>query len=278
MTSIPSDEEAPAKLSEMLEGRQPDEILRAALERFGPLDTASTTLIKYASVIGDRFPFQIVRQMLGPAFPLDKAIRRLKRCRLAWVETNADGRDLFLFEHATVREAAYSLLGAIEKERLHTVVATILKRYYGKRGNEYLMSVAHHFECAGDKKNAAQAFFEAGEYYKRIGDFPSAEEAFRKAQQLFGDNERKLAAMAEYIAVLSAKSRIEECEKEAKLLFERNPGPGLHAKVLGTLAHVQAVAGNLDEAAEHAGKALKLAEEAADTCIEGRLRESVRLR
>jgi len=262
MTSVPSDEEAPVKLSEMLEGRQPDEILRAALERFKPLDVASTTLIKYASVIGDRFPFQIVRQMLGPAFPLDKAVRKLKRCRLAWVETNADGRDLFLFEHATVRDAAYSMLGAIEKERLHAVTAAMLKRYYGKRSHEHLMSVAGHFESAGANINAARAYFEAGEYYKKLGDFPSAEEALRKAQELFEDNEKRLEAMAEYITVLGAQSRIEECEKVSSRLFESNPGPGLHAKALGTLAHVQAVAGNLDEAADYAGKALKLAEEA----------------
>jgi tetratricopeptide (TPR) repeat protein len=264
IASVPPDEGTPATLLDMFEEKSPAGISEASLHRLQSLDTGSTTLLKYASVIADRFPLLILRQMLSDKFPMDKALRNLNRLRLASIEANADGRDLFCFEHTAVREAAFSLLGGVERERLHVVAASALKRYYGRNADEHLMSIANHYEQAGENESAADTYFRAGDYFVKAGDFPSAEEAYRAAEGLFEDEGKKLEVMAGYIAALGAQSKIEKCLEISERLFAGNPPPRLKARVLGNLARVHATTGSLHEAEKCAREAIELAEESGD--------------
>lgn len=264
IASVPPDKNTPAMLFEMFEEKKNVGISEASLRRLQLLDAGSTTLIKYASVIADRFPLLILRQMLSDKFPMDKALRNLNRLRLASIETNADGRDLFCFEHTAIREAAYSLLGDVERERLHTVTASALKRYYGRHINEHLMSLAHHYEQAGEKKSAAETYFRAGDYFVKAGDFPSAEEAYKAAEGLFKNEGKKLEVMAGYITALGAQSKTEKCLEISERLFAGSPPPRLKAKVLTNLSRVHAITGSLHEAEKCAREAIKLTEESGD--------------
>ncbi len=264
IASVPPDEGTPAALLDMFEEKNPAGISEASLRRLQSLDTSSTTLIKYASVIADRFPLLILRQMVSDKFPMDKTLRNLSRLRLISIETNADGRNLFCFEHTAVREAAYSLLGEIERERLHVVAASALKRYYGRHIDQHLMSIANHYERAGESESAAETYFRAGDYFIKAGDFPSAEEAYKAAEWLFKDEGKKLEVMAGYIAALGAQSKIEKCLEISERLFAGNPPPHLKARVLANLARVHATTGSLLEAEKCAREAIELAEASGD--------------
>ncbi len=120
-------------------------------------------------MIADSFPLPILKGLVGIKFPLKRALRsgyicKMRMRRLAWVK-RCGGKQFFHFEHGIVREAVYSLLDELEKEDLHGIAAAVLKRYYSKRLERHLMSVAYHYEQAGEASNAAEAHFKAGGYF-----------------------------------------------------------------------------------------------------------------
>jgi tetratricopeptide (TPR) repeat protein len=256
--------ETPAeRLSRVLEARRPSEAFEAALQRLRSLDAPSIELIKCASLIDDSFPLPILRWMMGAKFPLKKVLRGLCRQGIARVQSPG-GKRIFHFRHGIEREAAYSLLDEVKREHLHAVAASALKQYYGRRIEKHLMSLAYHYEEAGDRESAASTYFQAGRYLIRIGDFLSTEEAYRAAWRLFEDGEKKLEAMAEYINALQIESKMQECLETSRLFFDLDPPPRLRAMVLANLARLHIMTGSLHEAARYAREAVEMSEKCSE--------------
>ncbi len=260
LASISTDSTAASKLSKMLEDTRQIKAFEVVLARLHRLDASALDLIKTASVIEDYFPVPLLKRIYGATTSLKTSLRHLRQYKLASIEKHK-GTAFFRFDHGIVREAAYSLLKADEKSRLHASCAGTLKHYYRKRPDKHLMTIAGHYEKAGDRNNAAETYFEAAKYLYKVGDLPSAEEAFRMSERLYDDREKKCDAMTGLIKVLDHQAKVEDSVKVAQRFFDSNPPIKLQAEVLGSMARLHGITGSLVKALECGEKAIKLAEE-----------------
>ncbi len=257
LAEIPADAEVRDGLARLVGRSAPGGALEAACNRLDALDKFSLELVKAASVIADTFPMPVLRRMMGAKFPLQTALRGLRRAGLVKVEKYGS-KETFHFRHGILREAASSLLNDIEREDLHAVAAEALKKYYGRQVENCLMSVAHHYEEAGDADRAASVYFRAGQRMFKLGDIRSAEEAFRAAYRLAHDEGKKLESMAELVKALNMSDKLEECLAMAKSFFGQEPPRILQPKVYVVLSQMHSASGSLPKAVESARKAIEL--------------------
>jgi tetratricopeptide (TPR) repeat protein len=259
LSQVPADGGAAEALTRIIEENLAPDPLEAARERIRRLDEDSKKLILTASVIADTFPLPVLRRLIPPRSSLRNPLRTLQLKGLTQVRKKG-GRAVFHFQHGIVREAASSLLGDIEKENLHAAIARTLRNYYGKRAERYLMSIARHYEMAGDRRQGLQAFLEAGPYLIRMGDLTSAREAFRGAERLADDNKGRTQALIGLINVAVAKGETEECQELARRFFDSSPSDLLQTRIYGHLARMHSAGGVLTRAAECAKKAIEIAQ------------------
>lgn len=262
LTPIPIGEDASERLEKIVERRDTSTIV-AITERIHSLDSRSRTLLKYASVLSERFPVSILKYMLGVRFPYKSALRNLQRYRLAFIETEG-GTPFFCFGHTAVQEATLSTIDEAERERLTVMAAEALKHHYGPNVDRHFMTIAEHYEKAGEKENAVEMFLKAGERFLKFADFPSAEKAFRAVVRLSTKKKQKLEAMVQLIGTLDAEYKAEDCLSLSKEFFALSPPLRMKAKVLVVLAHLHIVSGSLEKAVEYGRMAIEAAERCRD--------------
>jgi len=131
------------------------EAVRARVERLS--DEARKT-VTAASVIGQRFAFDVLRVIRGLDDVLLEAHLRelIDEQLLSEIE---GGHDEFTFRHALTREVVYDDLLVRERKRLHRSVAEALQ---ATRGTEPAL-LAHHLLAAGEDKRAAPVLVEAAD-------------------------------------------------------------------------------------------------------------------
>lgn len=258
LTPIPVGEEATERLEKIVEERRTD-TLSAIEQRIKLLDAPSLTLLKYASVVSERFPVSILKYMLGIDFPLKTALRSLQRYRLASVEVG-EKTAFFCFEHAAAREAVRLLMDDAERERISSLAAEALKHHYGLRAEKHLMTIAERYEEAGEKDNAIDMYLKAGDYFLKLAALSSAEEAFRSAIRLSTKRRQRLEAMVKLIGTLDAEYKVDDCLALSEEFFNLSPPLRLKAKVFLVLTHLYIVEGSLERAIEYGKKAIETAE------------------
>ena len=131
------------------------EAVRARVERLG--DDARQT-IAAASVIGQRFAFEVLRAMRAiDDAALEAHIRQLIDEQLA--SEVAGGRDEYAFRHALTREVVYDDLLVRERKRLHRGAADALATMRDTAPS----LVAHHLLAAGEQERALPALIDAAD-------------------------------------------------------------------------------------------------------------------
>ncbi len=108
----------------------PDSLSGLLLARIDRLDEHSRTLLRVASVIGQRFPVDIVHSIYET--DLDNLVRRLMQ--LDADELTATERErperIHLFRHALLQEVAYQSLLYVRRRELHRRIAAYLEERY----------------------------------------------------------------------------------------------------------------------------------------------------
>ncbi len=259
---IPAGTGSPSHIQQLIREMKNSGPVESARNRLRTLEDSSISLAKFASLVDDRLPMAILKSIAGAGFPVKTAMRGLRRGRLAWIERHR-GMQLFRFAHGTTREAAYSLMDEGERQRLHAVAAAVLKRYYARNIEKRLMSIAHHYEKAGDIENAVDAYNQAGPYLYKVGDFTAAEEAYSAIEHLSKD--KKLEALVGRIWALEAQSKVDECVETARRFFESDPPAHMKAQVFADLARLHVTTGSLDKSMECARRGIELAEQCGAT-------------
>ena len=257
LAPIPVGKDASERLEKIVERRDTSTLI-AITERIRSLDSRSRTLLEHASVVSERFPVSILKYMLGIRFPLKSAIRNLQRYRLAFIETEG-GTPFFCFGHTAVQEATLSMMDDAERERLSGVAAEALKHHYGPNIDRHLMTIAEHYEKAGERESAIDLFLKAGERFLRFADFPSAEKAFRAAIRLSTKKRQRLDAMVKLIGTFDAVYKLEDCLSLSKEFFSLSPPLHMKARVFVILTHLHVVSGSLEKAVEYGNMAIDAA-------------------
>ncbi|MCE9580898.1 MAG: tetratricopeptide repeat protein [Planctomycetes bacterium] len=193
----------PRKLPDGLHG-----LLVARIDSMGHDDRE---ILMAASVFGRFFWSGLLEQALFRK--VDRGLERARRRQIVAPRTHSliPGDSEYTFRHDLLRDAAYSLLTAREKSRLHRVVADLLEPHIGTGGRRLRALVATHREASGKREEPARLWQEAAEEALRDSAFAEALSHARDAHRLGrGPAARLVAARA-----LVRLARLDEALVEA---------------------------------------------------------------
>ncbi|KAF0241305.1 MAG: adenylyl cyclase class-3/4/guanylyl, partial [Planctomycetota bacterium] len=179
----------PRKLPDGLHG-----LLVARIDSMGHDDRE---VLKAASVFGRFFWSGLLEQAVYRK--VEKGLERARRRQLVVPRARSliPGDTEYAFRHDLLRDAAYSLLTAREKSRLHRVVSDLLEPHIATGGRRIRALVAVHREAAGKKEEPARLWQEAAEEALRDSAYSEALSYARDAQRLGrGPAARLVAARA----------------------------------------------------------------------------------
>jgi hypothetical protein len=159
----------------------PENVLAVVQARLGKLPAPARSVLRAASVFGERFWSGAVETLVGAdetGAPLDHWLDVLRERELVV------GRDAsrfpreeeLAFSHALVRDAAYSLLTDVDRALGHRLAGEWLER----AGEWDAAVLAGHFHLGGDGPRAARLFLAAAEQAYEHHDFVATAHAVRQ--------------------------------------------------------------------------------------------------
>jgi tetratricopeptide (TPR) repeat protein len=130
--------------------------------RIERLDSASIDTIKYASVLGKEFDFNVV-EMTMPINDeeLISCLDNLEANNLITVDPEND--ELYQFNHNKIREVVYDGIGSHRKRMIHKKAAISIKELNEDNLDEVVYQLAHHYSKTKDYPNALNYSILAGE-------------------------------------------------------------------------------------------------------------------
>jgi predicted ATPase/class 3 adenylate cyclase len=163
-----------------------DDLYGLVMSTIDSLTSTARLIIDYASVIGNRFSFRILSELLArPDLKeqLDFLIAE------GYVVRASDGADpAYIFRHNLLKDAAYSVLPLRKRKEIHQKVALLFERLYSENLSPFYEDVGRHYLACDRHAQAAG-------YFKLAGD---------KAKNLFAIEQ----ALSFYEQVLDIKTRI----------------------------------------------------------------------
>lgn len=214
----------------------PDSIEGVIIARLDRLEERSREILQVASVVGRRFPYQVLSGVLLKTDDVKEKLGKLTDADLIQLEEIE--RELsYLFKHALTRDVAYEAILYARRRDLHRRVARQIETLYPERLDEQLGVLAHHYLLA---EQWTQAF----EYHMRAG---------RQAQSRYANRE--------VIAFFERARQVAE-----KLPASAELGHAL-VEVHERLGFVYALIGEYDTALGHYQHALDLLHQQPDDII-----------
>jgi DNA-binding CsgD family transcriptional regulator len=143
----------------------PRTIKDAVQRRTQQLDDRTLQALTLASVMGRRFDFRLLQELLN----VDEAhlmamLKQLIAAQLVVEET----ADHFAFRHALTREAIYTTLLLRERQALHRRVGEATERLYASSIHAHLADLSYHYYTAGEWEKALHYSQQAGERARRL--------------------------------------------------------------------------------------------------------------
>jgi DNA-binding CsgD family transcriptional regulator len=160
----------------------PEDLADLLLVRLDRLDEDARTLVREASVAGQRIP----HDLLVSVSSLDG--RRLEQAVRSALDQNIlvrVGDDAYAFRHALLGEAVYDDLLPGERHRLHTAYAEAI-RERSERGRPSPAALARHAQASHDFPTALLASLDAGRQAMVAGGPEEASRHFQTALELYG--------------------------------------------------------------------------------------------
>lgn len=153
----------------------PDTVEGVVTSQIDRLDPHDRTLLRYAAVLGTRFPESALREILADrAHTFDAAARR----RLAEF-LDPDGADGLRFRHVLIRDVAYAGLPFRLRREMHDRAGRALEARLATPELETELLSLHFFHAgnydkawrysrlAGERAHSRYAYVEAGEFFER---------------------------------------------------------------------------------------------------------------
>ena len=236
--------------------------------RIGRVDEECQNVLRLASLVGNDFTFQALREVTG--FQEDKLLKiigaiektGLFKCRAL------HGEEVVSFGDVLVREVLYEEINAFVRKKLHGTVGSALERAYEGEIEEHYGELASHFLEAGQKDKALNYYLKAGEKAAKVYANKEAGAYYESALRLLEEKRGEPREKASVLEVLgdfkSLVGEYDACLKywnEASLLWkqleEKERVAILHRKSSSVLLHKM---GNTEKAKEHQLRALEILE------------------
>jgi class 3 adenylate cyclase len=235
-----------------------DDLYGLVMSTVDSLTSTARLIIDYASVIGYRFNFRILRELLVRPDLSEQVDFLITEGYL--VQSSAGDDPVYIFRHNLLKDAAYSVLPVRKRREIHQKVATLFEQLYPHNLSPFYEDVARHYLACENHARAAR-------YFKLAGD---------KAKNLYAIDQ----SLSFYEQVLNMQNQIEE----------QLPRP-LFQEVMLNLVDIYEIKGDtnkmeriarqqLSEAHKHADKEHELlfAERDADALIQlNRMEEAEQL-
>ncbi len=247
--------------------------------RIDRLSDEAKGLLQTAAVIGKHFPEAVLRQVSDlSGAELDEALRTLATAEFLYEEMLTP-EAYYTFKHPLTQEVAYSSQLTSRRAWVHAAVARALADLYPERLDERAALIAHHWEAAGERLEAARWSRRAAEW-AGVMDPREAMRSWRKVKQLAG-----AAPEAEETVALGQTARIwillfgwrlgmskEEADAvlaEGRTVAERSGDPASLAMLLTAFGPGLAAARQVERLVELSLQARRLADESG--VLEARL-------
>jgi adenylate cyclase len=140
----------------------PDSLNGLILSRIDRLDETSRSVVRSASVIGQRIPFGVL-QSIRPADQraLIRQLARLDEAEITQLERTEPER-VHAFRHALVQEVAYQSMLFARRRELHGRIGAYLEQRYAGDLDDVLGLLAHHYRLSDRRDKAAEYLLKAG--------------------------------------------------------------------------------------------------------------------
>jgi class 3 adenylate cyclase/tetratricopeptide (TPR) repeat protein len=164
----------------------PDSLNGLLLSRIVRLDEVSRSVLRVASVIGQRIPFGVL-QSIQP-FDQRALIRQLMRLdteQLTYLE-RVEPERVHAFRHALIQEVAYQSMLYARRRELHGRIGEYLERRYGAELDEYCGLLAHHYRLSDRPDKAIDYLVRAGHIARDNYANAEAIQHYRWALDLLG--------------------------------------------------------------------------------------------
>jgi class 3 adenylate cyclase/tetratricopeptide (TPR) repeat protein len=239
--------------------------------RIDRLPEEAKALLQQASVIGKSFPAPLLASASGRSAPaVEDALAALEEAGFARRERLLPEAE-YSFVHPLTQEVAYTSQLASRRARAHAAVGRALAE--GGARDQDAALVAHHFEQAGQKLEAARWHDRASEWVALRDAGAALTHARRVRDLLAGEDSGQAAALRlrACIRVLNEGWRVglrdgegEEVHREGLALAEAQADPGAASRIQSVWAAMRGTRGELATYRELTAAAMRLAEEADD--------------
>ena len=253
-------------------------VLAARIDR---LPESHKQVLQTAAVIGKEFAEPVLRRVVGaqhaaPPLPeqLGAALQALTGAELIYERALYPEAE-YVFKHPLTQEVAYRSQLTERRAQVHATVARAIAELYPDKLDEHAALLAHHWEGAGDRLEAARWTRRAAEW---VG-YSDPAEAYRrwcKVRALLEPVPPSTQTAALEIAacsqILNLGVRVGMSQEEAASIFTRGRALAEQSGDVSALARlhnnygmVLGTAGEAAEAIEHVMLATRMTEETADT-------------
>jgi len=141
------------------------------------------TLVQVASIVGRRFPIELVREVSGMNGTTALHLHDLEEQGLILCTDAVDGEE-YQFKHALIQDAIYESLLLPRRRDLHQQVAEAIERIHAGRLGEWVDVLAHHYSHTHCAQKAVRYMALAGESSLRIYSLEEAHLRFREVVEL----------------------------------------------------------------------------------------------
>jgi predicted ATPase/class 3 adenylate cyclase len=246
-------------------------VLAARIDR---LPEREKQVLETASVIGKTFSEPILRRVvdLGDG-DLPRALHALTSAEFLYQEALYPETE-FAFKHPLTQEVAYRSQLAERRARVHGRVARTIEELEAGKLGERAALIAHHWENAGEAREAAKWHRRAAEWVG-MNDSAEALRHWQNVRQLLDtlpETPESLGERAEVRArIMTHLSRLGDPEDQAPRLFgearelaARNGDPHVLSEALNAFGELRARAGAVDEALDLLLESIQRADQTND--------------
>jgi class 3 adenylate cyclase/tetratricopeptide (TPR) repeat protein len=244
------------------------DLLAARIDR---LPEEAKTLLQEAAVIGKSFPAPLLVTTSGRSAPaVEDALAALEEAGFVRPERPLPEAE-YAFVHPLTQEVAYTSQLAARRARSHATVGRALAE--GGAGEQDAALVAHHFEQAGQKLEAARWHGRAAEWLALRDAGASLTHARRARALLAGEASDEAAALRlrACVRLLNEGWRVglpdgegQEVHREGLALAEARADPGAASRIQLLWGAIHGTGGEMGAYRELTAEAMRLATEADD--------------
>lgn len=159
--------------------RIPESLTAVVLSRLDRLEDGVREIVKYASVVGRSFLYNILLEMTNDKDYLESSLLKLIQIEIIREKLNKYDRE-YIFKHALFHKIAYESILRQERKVLHKHVAQIIELLFQNRVDEFFGLLAYHYTQAEEWRKAHEYLLKAGEKAGRLGADAEALELYHQ--------------------------------------------------------------------------------------------------